>query len=625
MIQHRNDIDGLRAVAVGLVVLFHLDFPVSGGFVGVDVFFVISGYLITAILRDDLASGRYSLLEFYQRRARRILPALAVVLLASTLAALVLLLPSGLRGYGLSLASTGLFASNFYFWSDAGYFAGAAESRPLLHTWSLAVEEQFYLLFPLLLAFFHRHARSGLRLALAALAVGSLLYSEWQLRRAPEGAFYLLPSRAWELLLGSLLAMGSVPRIRNAALRQGLGWLGLAAIVYAACTYTEKTRFPGLAALAPCLGAALLIHSGGDTQVARLLALRPVRFVGLISYSLYLWHWPLIVFYREGLLGDYGLPQRLGLLAASLALAVLSWRYVETPFRQLDRHRWPAARLLPAAVAALLGTVALGALLRIDGLPQRFSPAERAMAAWLDYDRDAQFRAGRCFLSSGGDFRQYDTGLCLAESEDRPDVLLIGDSHAGHLWEGLARQFPEINLQQATASGCLPLLKAEGAARCTKLMRYIFEQHLTRHRPDAILLSALWPGWKLDELVSTVHYLRQYSPRVVVLGPVTGYRIGEHYRVPLPQLLALSQHRQQPELIGQYLSRERLQTDQTMRQRFAAEGLEYVSAIDPLCANAACRTLTPEGVPMQFDHGHLTPDGARWLAGQWRDSGALDF
>lgn len=622
MIQHRNDIDGLRAVAVGLVVLFHLGFPVPGGFVGVDVFFVISGYLITAILRDDLAAGRYSLLEFYNRRARRILPALLAVLLVSTLVALALLLPSMLRGYGLSLVSTSLFASNLYFWFDTGYFAGAAESRPLLHTWSLAVEEQFYLLFPLLLAALYRHARRGLRLGLAGLALGSLLYSEWLLRHAPESAFYLLPSRAWELLLGSLLALGAVPGAHHLALRQGLGLLGLAAIAYSGWAYTEGTRFPGLSALTPCLGAALLIHSGsqGDTLAARLLGWRPVRFVGLISYSLYLWHWPLIVFYREGLVGEYGVPQRLALLVLALALATLSWHYVETPFRKLHRGRWPAPRLLRSAAAALAVAGLAGGLLAASGLPQRFQPESLEAAGWLDYRPGGQFRSGHCFLSSNHKgLADYDRAQCLAETPDRPTVLLVGDSHAAHLWQGLARQLPGVNLQQATASGCMPLLETTGTRRCTELIRYIFEQHLPTHRPGAILLSARWRVEDLDALVATVRQLRQYSPRVIVLGPI------QEYRLPLPQLLAYSLERDAPALADGLLNRQRFDCDQQMQARLHAEGLEYLSAIQQSCPGRHCRTQTPEGEPLQFDYGHLTGAGAYWLAGRWKDSGALDF
>lgn len=622
MIQHRSDIDGLRALAVGLVVLFHLGLPVHGGFVGVDVFFVISGYLITSILYGDLERGRYSLLEFYQRRARRILPALLLVLLCSSLAALWLLLPPALRSFGLSLGSTALFVSNFYFWIDTGYFAAAADSRPLLHTWSLAVEEQFYLLFPLLLAALHRHLRPRLRGLLALLALASLLYGEWLRAQAPASAFYLLPARAWELLLGSLLALGAVPAVSSRGLREVLGLLGLAGILGSALLYSERTPFPGFSALAPCLGTALLIHSGAarDSLAYRLLSLRPLVFLGLISYSLYLWHWPLIVYYQQGLLGDFGYPQKLALLLVALVLSTLSWRYVETPFRRLDRQRWPARRLLSVSALALLVTSLIGAGLLWNGLPGRFQPPVPAIAAWLEYQPGEQFRSGRCFLTSyQTGLRDYDRAACLAEDPTKPEVLLIGDSHAAHLWQGLATQLPRIHLQQATASGCLPLRHGQGERRCTELMAEIFERHLPAHRPAAILLSARWRSTAIDELVQTVRYLQQYSPRVLVLGPIN------EYRAPLPQLLALGLHRGQPQLPLTLLSPAPFEVDTALARRLAAENLPYLSAITRTCPDRLCRLLSPEGSPLQFDYGHLTPDGARWLAGQWRESGALDY
>lgn len=622
MIQHRSDIDGLRAVAVGLVVLFHLGLPVHGGFVGVDVFFVISGYLITSILHGDLERGRYSLLEFYQRRARRILPALLAMLLLSTLAALWLLLPSDLRGFGLSLGSTALFVSNIYFWIDTGYFAAAAEARPLLHTWSLAVEEQFYLLFPLLLAALHRHLRPGLRGLLALLTVASLLYSEWLRGQAPASAFYLLPARAWELLLGSLLALGAVPALRSRAQREALGLVGLAAILGSALFYSEKTAFPGFSALLPCLGAALLIHSGAarDSLGYRLLSLPPLVFLGLISYSLYLWHWPLIVFYQQGLLGDFGYLQKLGLLLVALALSVLSWRYVETSFRQLDRQRWPARRLLRGSAIALAVTTLIGGALLWNGLPGRFHAPVPAIAAWLDYQPKAQLRSGRCFLTSNqSSLGNYDQAACLAEDPIKPAVLLIGDSHAAHLWQGLSVEFPGVQVQQATASGCLPLLNGPGERRCTELMTDIFEHHLPAHQPAAVLLSARWRAGAVDDLVRTIRHLQQYAPRVLVLGPIN------EYRMPLPQLLALGLHRGQPRLPLAQIRAEPFEVDSVLERRLRAEGLPYVSAIAQTCPNQDCRLLTPGGDPLQFDYGHLSPDGARWLAGQWRESGALSF
>lgn len=294
---YRSDIDGLRAVAVLPVVLYHSGLTVfSGGFVGVDIFFVISGYLITNIIWTEIRSSDFSILRFYERRARRILPALFVVILATLVAGSIWSLPQQLAGIGASSAAAVLSVSNFYFWSQSGYFSPHAEMLPLLHTWSLGVEEQFYLIFPLGMVLLHRlklNPPMVIAVAIAPLfAVG--VYLSYTM---PAVSFYLLPARAWELLIGAVLALGIVPKVHNRSLREAMGIGGLSIIGLAIFMIDPQMRFPGFVALAPCIGAAALIHSGHVPTVAsRLLSVRPMVFVGLISYSLYLWHWPLLAF-----------------------------------------------------------------------------------------------------------------------------------------------------------------------------------------------------------------------------------------------------------------------------------------------------------------------------------------
>ena len=622
MIQHRPDIDGLRAVAVGLVLLFHVGAPVHGGFVGVDVFFVISGYLITSIIHGELAQGRFSLLRFYQRRARRILPALLAVLLATTLAAGWLLLPDAYRDFGGSLAATALFASNFYFWSQSDYFSTAAESLPLLHTWSLAIEEQFYLLLPLLLMALHRRGLAQLRWLIAALALASLLLGEMQLRsQQADAAFYLLPARAWELLLGSLLALGAVPVAKSRLLRELLGAAGLALILYAGLRYTDGTPFPGLAALLPCVGAALIIHSGagGGTWTARLLSLRPVVFVGLISYSLYLWHWPLIVLYQQGLFGDFLKPQKLALLAASLALAVLSWRYVEQPFRRpATAASGPGRQVFAAGLLLLLVATAGGALLQLRGLPQRFPDEVLELAAFEG--RRSQFRTGQCFISEGtAATASFDRDACLAGSGPQPKLLLLGDSHAAHYWIGLADTLQGVQVQQATASGCKPGLPLTGARRCTELIGPLLQDYIPGAKLDAILLAGRWQQEDIAPLLNLVRSLRTHSPRIIVLGPIS------EYWQPLPQLLAIARLRQDPLLPQRMLRPGPFAIDRQMAKRLAAEGVEYLSPISLLCPSGTCRQLAPNGDPLQFDYGHLTRSGSDWLIERWLAEQKLRF
>ena len=339
---YRPDIDGLRALAVLSVVFFHFEFlGFSGGFVGVDIFFVISGYLITSIIVGDLEVGRFSFARFYERRIRRIVPAFIVMLAAATIASVALFPPKELAQFGISAAAAAGFCSNIFFAFQTNYFAGPDSMMPLLHTWSLGVEEQFYILWPLLL---FACSRMGARLAVSVLVVGlataSLAYSGWGVNtKYASQLFYLLQSRAWELMFGAILALGLVPRIGNRWLRDGLALLGIAMIALAVSYFSSTTPFPGLWATIPCLGAMLVIHTGQqrDTVVYRLLSLPPFVFIGLISYSLYLWHWPVFAFAENYLGRPFSFGEAVLLMIVCIAIATASWRYVEQPFRYGER------------------------------------------------------------------------------------------------------------------------------------------------------------------------------------------------------------------------------------------------------------------------------------------------
>ncbi|MFC3695314.1 acyltransferase family protein, partial [Chenggangzhangella methanolivorans] len=332
---YRPEIDGLRAVAVLSVLLYHAAGLVPGGFVGVDVFFVISGYVITKTIAADLAAGSFGLWSFYERRIRRIAPALGVTILATAAASAAILLPIDLEAMGKSAIAAALMVSNMLFWGQAGYFDAAAQAKPLLHTWSLGIEEQFYLIFPLLVAGLWRFARRAVVPVLAVLAAASFAASIWHLPVDPDDVFYLAPYRFWELLIGALIALRPARALEGSA----FAFLGLGLIAGAVLLYDDKTLFPGLAALAPTLGAALAINGAREGMAAaRLLAARPLVLVGKISYSLYLVHWPLIV------LVEYRQDARLDateawlVIAVSLVLAWISWHFVEQPFRAKAAH-----------------------------------------------------------------------------------------------------------------------------------------------------------------------------------------------------------------------------------------------------------------------------------------------
>jgi peptidoglycan/LPS O-acetylase OafA/YrhL len=379
---HRPEIAGLRAVSVGAVVAYHYGFAgLPGGFVGVDVFFVISGYLISRQIIDQIEGGRFSLLDFYDRRVRRIVPAAVVVLLATLIAGYVFLYPGDYQTLGDSAAWAAAFLSNIYFFNNTGYFDQTAEMQPLLHFWSLAVEEQFYVVWPLLLFGITLVARSRSAIGAVVLAVtlASFSASVFAVAEDPKAAFYLPHLRAWELAIGGVVAIGSSAIIRSRVLAWACDGTGIVLIAASILLLSAESSFPGLAALAPCLGAALLLWPKDvHTPVSTALSLRPMHVVGDISYSLYLWHWPIIVFARHYLHGE--MPSTLfalGLVAFAVALSWLSWRFVEQPLRRpwLRPGRTVALGLVGTASVVIVGF----GLVQSGGAPWRLSPQVAAM------------------------------------------------------------------------------------------------------------------------------------------------------------------------------------------------------------------------------------------------------
>lgn len=433
MLKYRADIDGLRAVAVLPVVLFHAGITLfGGGFVGVDVFFVVSGFLITGIIIGDMEQGRYSVAGFYERRIRRIAPAYFVTVVLTLAVGLVMLLPDDLAELGNSALWSALMSSNMFFWIESkDYFNGAAELKPLLHTWSLSVEEQFYLFFPIVLLAIKRiglwRYAAGLCLLAALVSFGLSIYG---VGHSPMAAFYLLPTRAWELMVGSLLAFGLFPILG----RKLAGWealAGLALILAPVFLYTAATPFPGLMALPPVLGAALIIHSGlgGPAEgraafVTRLLSSPPLRFIGLISYSLYLVHWPMVVFMKYYYF-EIDLYQRIFIVVSSILLAVLSWKFVEQParrgYRKLPRPRLFVATGVCIALVALTGWTAYDT----KGFPWRV-PADVQLLA----SKSAHQGPGRDCGSVFQDKRTIEDLCVRGAAAKEPHFVILGDSHA---------------------------------------------------------------------------------------------------------------------------------------------------------------------------------------------------
>jgi peptidoglycan/LPS O-acetylase OafA/YrhL len=484
---------------------------------------VISGYLIAGLIGEEIRQKRFSIVDFYERRVRRLFPALFGVLFFSVAVSCALLLPRGLEEFGKSLIAATLFVANLFFYDATEYFAAAADTLPLLHTWSLAVEEQFYLFFPLILLFVHKWLPGRWISSLLVLALLSLGVSEWWVQQSPSAAFYLIPARAWELLLGSLLALGLLPPIRSQPLRNLASVLGFALVCWAIFQFGQATPFPGLHALIPCVGAALIIHAGvgGSSWMGRALGTRPAVFFGLISYSLYLWHWPLMVFAKQLFLGQHDAAITAGVVTLSVAMATLSWRYIERPFRKKHGPE-QRRRLFAGAAAIMLLSVSGGyAIQSAKGWPTRFGEG----LVSIEFDM-AEYKLGSCFLDKKQHFSEWQGKDCFVQTHHPTNTLLWGDSFAAHYMPGIQQQSNlfESNLLQYTATGCAPAFGYDPAfmPRCKAFTDNVKEV-LAAYDIRTVILSAAWAlaarnGLRQEDLQRTVRWLREQGLRVVVIG-----------------------------------------------------------------------------------------------------------
>ena len=500
---YRRDIDGLRTLAVVPVVLYHAGVAgFSGGFVGVDIFFVISGYLITTIIWRELAEERFSILNFYERRARRILPALFAVILFCGLVSSVILTPDEFKRFAQSILGSVFFFQNFLLMGEAGYFDAASETKPLLHIWSLAVEEQFYILFPLALIILTRLVPRFVVKGIMLLAIVlSLIVSSFLLSHSPVFNFYMLPTRAWELLCGGLLAVWTVVTpISNKRLLNAVSVIGMGAIILAIVLYSTETPFPGYSALPPVLGAVALIWAGEHSIIGRLLSWRPFVFIGLISYSLYLWHWPLFAFHKLIFPDETSVLHVSILIILSFVLAVSSWRFIEQPFRKRGGTWDKRSSVFGfSASAGLVFSLVAVMILSGDGWKWRVSPVTVIQAEVATQKRisDSQCQVDEVLFT----LRGRERGFCkLGKSETSdPDVLVWGDSHVGAWFTLLDEAFSQAGVSAIaiTTAGCpiaFELDRADtskgGCLEAAAAVRNYIENAKTRY----VLVVGSWFG-----------------------------------------------------------------------------------------------------------------------------------
>ncbi|HEU4664440.1 MAG TPA: acyltransferase family protein [Dokdonella sp.] len=614
---YRPDIDGLRAVAILSVLAFHA-FPqwMRGGFTGVDVFFVISGFLISRIVFTGLAAGAFRFRHFYARRARRIFPSLAIVLVAALVIGWAVQRQPDFAQLGKHVAAGAGFVSNIALWLESGYFDGTADAKPLLHLWSLGIEEQFYIVFPLLvfLAWRVRGARAPLLvgIVLASFAANLLLVA-----RDPPGAFYLPHARFWELLGGCLLAQAglraegriddTVPRwLRHAASIAG------AALVVAGLVSIDATRhFPGFWALLPVAGASMLIWAGPDAVVnRRALAQRPMVWIGLISFQLYLWHWPLLAFLHIARPEDSGGASRALAIAASFPLAWATYAWIDKPIRSGSHSRAKVA----VACAALVGAGLAGAMVyQHAGFPANTPDTLTALANFR-FDYTVPFREGTCFLRPEQDFRQL--RRCKSTVAGSDAVVLWGDSHAGHLYPGLeAAARGRFTLTQLTASGCPPILDLDANQRpnCRAINDGVFAR-IARERPAEVVLSAYWPSYPWERLPATIERLLAAGVgRVLVVGPGPMWPSGLAGILYARAKADVPAHRM-PRRLPTGADAQQNAFDRRFAASIARPGVVYVSMLSILCNESGCLTRTRDDAAsiMFYDIYHMTTEGSTY-------------
>lgn len=634
--KYRADISGLRALAVLPVVFFHFNEAwLPGGFVGVDIFFVISGYLITSILAADLAAGRFSLLRFYDRRVRRIVPAYAAVALVTALISVVILPPVLLDSFGASLRAASIFFANRYFLSVTHYFGAAPDELFLLHTWSLSVEEQFYLGWPLLLAVLvHPKLRRFLPYVLLVLMVASLYVATRNAVLRPVAGFYNSNGRFWELLLGAAVALGFVPRLRAGWQAEVAAGLGLALIVGALLVF-DPTRmlFPGVTALVPTLGAALILWAGEEgrrTATGRLLSIAPLAGIGLISYSLYLWHWPVIAIHRYLTFRTPGLFEALGLFAGMVAVSAFSWRFIENPFRRhgpsTARSEWKS---VGAGVAMLALLVGIGTLFTAtEGLPVRGS------AAFLKTERIVNtFWRGReaCLVGRTKD-RERDCRFGDMRA-DAPYFILWGDSQGdqhGPALDAVAREMG-MGFLQLTRPGCAPIApdpaesgwQSQAIQQCNASRAEAIARIVNDPKVAFVVIAGRWSNE--TSLERAIAQLRQAVDRITAAGkpvllvapPGTFPNGGGRCLVrrafmgaddsPCTGTRAAS-------------DAEGVPTEDALRA--LAQGRTDVAVFAPrtlFCDESICHARLGD-VPLYYDGGHLNVEGSLFLTKAWKDA-----
>ncbi len=617
-IQYRPDIDGMRALAVLAVVLFHA-FPniAPGGFIGVDIFFVISGFLITSIISTNLEKGQFSFFDFYSRRIKRIFPSLILVLVSTFILGYFLLIPSELEQVGKHILSGAIFTSNLTLWGEAGYFDISSDSKPLLHLWSLAIEEQFYILWPLILYFAYKKRLKAI-LVVSLIGLSSFLYCLYLTKTDPTAAFYSPLSRFWEILVGAFIA---IHRNSNKETLKNLkSLLGLAFIIIGFIFTTKNSYFPGGWALLPTIGAAFIISAGPNSWLNRKVLSQPLLVgVGLISYPLYLWHWPLLSIINLISTESPTIWIRLSAVIASFGLAWITNRTLETYFKSNQKIKFKTYALSFCMI--LVGTLGLF-IDDSNGLPNRYPSEVQAIAektSLADFQWEEKVRTHTCHIQNPETDKRPNE--CIESA--RPLVVLWGDSHAAALYPGLKnlQKSAQFGIAQLTHVGNPPRFIEKEATGKYEINNQDVFRSIILNKPEILILHAAWfeynktPKETADEIKKTISKIRASLPstQIVVIGPVPTWRdslqknILKHFMSSSPTI---------PEYFDFGLKKEVISFDKELDSLLSKEKIHYFSLINIFCRNQQCLTRTgPSHLDLTaVDYGHLSEAGSNYFA-----------
>ncbi len=627
--KYRAEVDGLRAVAILPVIFFHAGFKAfEGGFVGVDVFFVVSGYLITTIILSDMNNNKFSIVTFYERRARRIMPALFFVMVCCLPFAWMWLLPQHLRDFCQSLTAVSLFSSNILFWQESGYFGVASELKPLLHTWSLAVEEQYYVLFPLFLMLLWRLRKRWIFGALMVVGALSLALAQWGAYNKPAATFFLLPTRGWELAIGALIAFYFLYQREHADLikqykktSEVFGVVGLLMIIYSVFAFNNATPFPSFYALIPTVGTGLvIIFATSETAVGRLLSTKFMVGVGLISYSTYLWHQPLFVFARHRSLEEPSTALLLVLSVASLLLAYISWRYVEGPFRNKKLISRKAVFTFTVAGSVIFAGVGVAGHYSADSIwSKRISPL--ALENLL-------------LIEDGPEYTNFNFTKLVEKKFDlsdlKPKVLIIGDSYAKDLTNAIYEAGYDNYLQLSTyrlPKQCGNLfiqqeilqskITDKYSSKCKSIA--IFENdklHNRMKQADEVWFASSWYMWQAQLMDQSIkNLIENFGEKIKIFGRKNFGKANKSYFIDLPD--------DEKKVYVRSLA-----NDEIIVNRYMKENLTrgyFVDVQSFLCGSEIdkCNVTTEDGYLKTYDSTHLTSYGAKIYGKKLVESGIL--